>query len=450
MTRTPAPVPASPSPRSVGVLLRRVAAACLTVLLCTASLAPQSGRPVLLVKLDGAINPSSAEFLERSVHDAEQRAAECLIIELNTPGGLLKSTRVIVSAILAAKVPVIVYVAPGGAQAGSAGVFVTLAAHIAAMAPGTNIGAAHPVSLQGGPDSIMNEKATNDAAAFIRSIAEKRNRNLTWAEEAVRKSLSITETEALHQGVIDLIAKSPAELLDRIDGRRVALAEDTVQLATRGARIETEEMTWTERLLDLLSDPNIAYVLFMLGLYGLLFELYNPGSIFPGVVGVISLILAFYSLHTLPINYAGLALIVFAVVLFLLEIKITSHGLLAIGGVISLFLGSIMLIRTPSVLEVVQLSWTVIISGVIVTTLFFTVILTLGLRVQRRKPTTGIEGLVGEVGEAVTALDPSGTVRVHGELWQADTAGSRIPKGRPVRVAEVRGLSLRVEEISSR
>ncbi len=450
MSRTPVTAPASRFPRAGATLVRRVVVACLTLFLCSASLAPQPARSVLLVKLDGAINPSSAEFLERSIRDAAERNAQCLVIELNTPGGLLKSTRVIVSAILAARVPVIVYVAPGGAQAGSAGVFVTMAAHIAAMAPGTNIGAAHPVSLQGGPDSIMNEKATNDAAAFIRSIAEKRNRNLTWAEDAVRQSLSITETEALNLHVIDLIARSPTELLDRIDGQTIALAEDTVRLATRGARIEIEEMTWTERLLDLLSDPNIAYVLFMLGLYGLLFELYNPGSIFPGVVGVISLILAFYSLHTLPINYAGLALIVFAVVLFLLEIKITSHGLLAIGGVISLFLGSVMLIRTPSVLEVVQLSWTVIISGVVVTTLFFTVILTLGLRVQRRKPTTGIEGLVGEVGEAVSTLDPAGTVRVHGELWQAESAGARIAQGRPVRVVEIRNLSLRVEEFSPR
>jgi len=402
---------------------------------------------VVLLKLDGAINPSSAEYIERGIAEAQSRRASCVVIQLNTPGGLLKSTRVIVSAFLESKIPVVVYVSPGGAQAGSAGVFVTMAAHIAAMAPGTNIGAAHPVMLQGQQDSIMNEKATNDAAAFIRTIAEKRNRNLTWAEEAVRKSFSITETEALAKNVIDLIARNPDDLLTLIDGRVVVLAEDTVRLETRGARIEPVEMGWTERVLDLLSDPNIAYILFMLGVYGLLFELYNPGSIFPGVVGVISLILAFYSLHTLPINYAGLALIIFAVVLFLLEIKIVSHGLLAIGGAISLFLGSIMLIRTPSVLEVVQISWTVIIASVAITTLFFTVILTLGIRVQRRKPTTGMEGLVGEIGEVVSPLDPSGTVRVHGELWQAESTGKRIAKGRRVRVVELRSLTLWVEEV---
>jgi len=420
--------------------------ALLTLSLWT-SLAAQSSRPVVLLKLDGAINPSSAEYIERGIAEAQSRRASCVVIQLNTPGGLLKSTRVIVSAFLESKIPVVVYVSPGGAQAGSAGVFVTMAAHIAAMAPGTNIGAAHPVMLQGQQDSIMNEKATNDAAAFIRTIAEKRNRNLTWAEEAVRKSFSITETEALAKNVIDLIARNPDDLLTLIDGRVVVLAEDTVRLETRGARIEPVEMGWTERVLDLLSDPNIAYILFMLGVYGLLFELYNPGSIFPGVVGVISLILAFYSLHTLPINYAGLALIIFAVVLFLLEIKIVSHGLLAIGGAISLFLGSIMLIRTPSVLEVVQISWTVIIASVAITTLFFTVILTLGIRVQRRKPTTGMEGLVGEIGEVVSPLDPSGTVRVHGELWQAESTGKRIAKGRRVRVVELRSLTLWVEEV---
>ena len=318
---------------------------------------------VVLQKIDGAINPAAAEFIDQGIEKATERNAECLIIQLNTPGGLLKSTRVIVSSLLESKIPVVVYVAPGGAHAGSAGVFITLAAHIAAMAPGTNIGAAHPVTLEGQQDSVMMEKATNDAAAFIRTIAEKRNRNLAWAEEAVRKSQSITETEALDKNVIDLIAKNIDDLLSQLDGKQVETTGGTLTLHTKGARIEPMEMGWAEKILDLLSDPNIAYILFMLGVYGLMFELYNPGSIFPGIVGVISLILAFYSMHTLPINYAGLALIVFGIILFLLEIKIVSHGLLAIGGIVSLLLGSIMLIRTQSILEFVEISWFVIISS---------------------------------------------------------------------------------------
>jgi membrane-bound serine protease (ClpP class) len=319
---------------------------------------------VLLLKLDGAINPAAADFIQLGIEKASALNDECLILQLNTPGGLLTSTRLIVGSILESKIPIVVYVAPGGAHAGSAGVFITMAAHIAAMAPGTNIGAAHPVDIQGKMDSVMGEKVTNDAAAFVRTIAEKRKRNLNWAEEAVRKSQAITETEALKLNVIDLIAKNTGDLLDQIDGKQVETTKGTAILRTKGARIEQMEMSWTEKILDLLSDPNIVYILFMLGTYGLMFELYNPGSIFPGIVGVISLILAFYSMHTLPINYAGLALIIFGIVLFLLEIKIVSHGLLAVGGALSLFLGSIMLIRTSSVLEFVEISWFVIVASV--------------------------------------------------------------------------------------
>jgi len=292
---------------------------------------------VVVLKIDGAINPSAAAFIERGIETAREKNAECLIIQINTPGGLLKSTRIIVSSFLESKIPIIVYVSPGGAQAGSAGVFITMAAHIAAMAPGTNIGAAHPVDMEGKMDSVMSDKVTNDAAAFIRTIAEKRNRNLRWAEEAVRKSRSITETEALDSNVIDLIAKNLDDLLTDIDGEQVETISGITTLQTKNARIEPMEMSWAEKLLDILSNPNIALILFQLGVIGLMLELYNPGSIFPGVVGVISLILAFYSMHTLPINYAGLGLIVFGIFLFLLEIKIISHGMLAIGGVISTF-----------------------------------------------------------------------------------------------------------------
>jgi membrane-bound serine protease (ClpP class) len=400
---------------------------------------------VVSLKIDGVINPAAAAFIERGIENAREKNAECLIIQMDTPGGLLKSTRVIVSSFLESKIPIIVYVSPGGAQAGSAGVFITMAAHIAAMAPGTNIGAAHPVEMEGKMDSVMSEKVTNDAAAFIRTIAEKRNRNLKWAEDAVRKSQSITETEALDTNVIDLIAKNIDSLLSQIDGKQVETVDGIVTLHTKGARIEQMEMGWVEKLLDVLSNPNIALILFQLGTIGLILELYNPGSIFPGIVGVISLVLAFYSMHTLPINYAGLALIIFGIILFLLEIKIISHGMLAIGGAVSTFLGSIMLIRTSSVLEFVEISWIVVLTSVALTTFFFVVLLGLGLKAQRKKPTTGSEGLIGEIGETLTPLNPEGTIRVHGEFWQAESLSGTIEKGTRIRVVKINGLKLLVE-----
>jgi membrane-bound serine protease (ClpP class) len=293
----------------------------------------------------------------------------------------------------------------------------------------------------------MNKKTTNDAAAFIRSIAEKRHRNLQWGEDAVRASLSLTESEALSKNVIDLIAKNLPDLLSQLDGKAVESGDGSKILHTKNARMESIEMGWAERLLDTLSDPNIAYILFMLGLYGLMFELYNPGAIFPGIVGVISLLLAFYSMHTLPINYAGLALIVFGIILFLLEIKIVSHGMLAIGGGTSLFLGSIMLIRTDSMLEVVEISWFVIATCVAFSAFFFLFLIGLGLKVQKNKPSTGAEGLIGESGSVVTPLNPEGTIRVHGEIWNAYSSSGRIAAGAVVRVIEINNLNLKVEQV---
>jgi membrane-bound serine protease (ClpP class) len=405
-----------------------------------------SSQLVFHATIDGAINPAAAEYVHRSIERASQAHAQCLILRLNTPGGLLKSPRVIVSSVLESQMPIVVYVAPAGSQAASAGVFITLAGHVAAMAPGTNIGAAHPVSLQGEQDSVMMEKATNDAAAFIRTIAEKRHRNLAWAEESVRKSISITETEALDNRVIDLVAKDLNDLLDSLDGRTIEMPEGLVTLNTRDARVENIPMDWSERILDILSDPNIAYVLFMLGLYGLMFELYNPGAILPGVVGVISLILAFYSLHTLPVNYAGLALIVFGIILFVAEIKVTSYGMLSVGGVIALLLGSVMLIRSESGLEFLELSWAVIISVVAATALFFTFVIGYGLRSLSRKPISGAEGMVGTLGEAISEISPKGRVSIHGELWNARTTGSPLPQGSRVRVVSVENLTLVVEQ----
>jgi membrane-bound serine protease (ClpP class) len=344
-------------------------------------------------------------------------------------------------------VPVVVYVSPGGSHAGSAGVFVTMAANIAAMAPGTNIGAAHPVSSGGAMDTIMSEKVTNDAAAFIRTIAEKRNRNLEWAEESVRKSVAITEIEALRKKVIDLIAMDEQDLLNKIDGREIAVTGGKKILETKNARVERIEMEWVEKFLNMLSDPNIAYVLMMLGFYGLLFELYSPGAIFPGVIGGICLILAFYAMQTLPVNYAGVALIIFGIILFLLEIKITSHGMLAIGGVISLLIGSFMLFRTNSIMAFMRISWSVIITTTGITALFFLFIVAMALRAQRVKAVTGTEGLVGEVGETLGRLDPSGTIRVHGEVWNAESVSGSVEEGKKVRVTGIQNLKLFVEHI---
>ena len=426
--------------------MKRILSYCIFLLLVPAVTDAQT---VISMKVDGTINPASANFIHNGIEKAAREKAECIIIHLNTPGGLLKSTRVIVGDILASPVPVVVYVSPGGAHAGSAGVFITLAAHIAAMAPGTNIGAAHPVALQNQMDSTMNEKATNDAAAFIRTIAEKRNRNIEWAENAVRKSFSYSEIEALEDSAIDIIAKNETELLAKINGKVVELNAGTKTLNTANATVKEQKMSVWEKLLDIISDPNIAYILFLLGLYGLLFELYNPGAILPGIVGVIALILALYSMHTLPINYAGVALIIFAVILFLLEIKIASHGLLAIGGVISLLLGSMMLIRSDSSLEMVKISRGVIIGATIVSALFFLFVVGFGIRAQQRRVVTGIEALTGDIGEVVETLSPTGTIKVQGEIWNAESLGGTIDKGEKVRIKEMKNLKLFVEKINN-
>jgi len=405
---------------------------------------------VHVISLDASINPATADYISQSILRAHKANAKALVIRLNTPGGLLKSTREIVRDILSAPLPVVVYVAPSGSQAASAGTFITLAAHVAAMAPGTNIGAAHPVGMQGGePDSIMNAKATNDAAAFIRSISEKRKRNVQWAEEAVRRSLSITENEALEKNVIDVVAENVNELLSKIDSLQVEVNGSKQILNTKDAEVIMEEMDWKHSILDILSDPNIAYILLMLGMYGLLFELYNPGSVFPGVVGAIALILGLYSLHTLPINYAGLALIILAIILFILEIKVTSYGMLTVAGVVCLFLGSVMLIDSESSLEFISISWGVIIPTIVVTVLFFVFALAYGIRAQTRKPTTGEQGLLGERGEAISLLNPEGQVRVHGEIWNASTVGGKIAKGTTVVVTKVDGLRVHVKKQES-
>ncbi len=406
-----------------------------------------------VAKIDGAINPVVTDFLHDEIKKANEENVECLIIQFNTPGGLLKSTRLIVSDMLASDVPIVVYVSPAGAQVASAGVFITLAANISAMAPGTNIGAAHPVMMSEGGQSnkkdsldIMMEKVTNDAAAFIRSIAEKRHRSIEWAEKAVRQSVSISETEALKENIIDIIAKDLNDLLVQLDGRKVETASGERTIITQNAEIRYKEMNVVQKLLDIISDPNIAYILMMIGIYGLIFELSNPGSILPGIVGVISIVLAFYSFHTLPINYAGLALIVFAVILFIAEIKIVSHGLLTAGGIISFVVGSLMLINTDVSFEFVSISLSVIITVTILTVLFFVFAIGKGLVAQRKQPSTGSEGLIGEIGIALSEISPDqpGQVSLHGEIWNAESPEDEIANGMKVQVVGIEELKLRI------
>lgn len=415
----------------------------LTLLL---SFAFAQSQKVIILTLDGTINPASAGFIEKAIRKAEKESASCVLLRLNTPGGLLKSTRNIVGNIFSSQVPVIVYVSPEGAQAGSAGVFITMAAHYAAMAPGTNIGAAHPVSQGGQSDTIMNAKATNDAVAFIRSIAEQRGRNADWAADAVKNSVSITGSEALQKGVIDTIATSTTQLLEWIDGQTFNVANGTATLRTRQADVEEMEMGFMLKLLNIISDPTIAYLLLMLGFYGVLFELYNPGTILPGIIGGIGLILGLYALNTMPVNYAGLALIAFAIVLFLLEIKVTSSGMLTIGGVIALMLGSFMLIQDDVTFPVFQISKTAIFTTTIVSALFFGYIISLGLKAQKAKVTTGREGMIGATGKALTPLIPSGTVLLHGEIWRAEAVTGAVEKGERVRVTAMKDFLLFVEK----
>ncbi len=405
---------------------------------------PASAAEVYVVKVQGVINPVTSEFMQKSIRKAEKEGFDAIVMELDTPGGLDTSMRSIIKAINGSEIPVVVYVAPPGARAASAGVFITIAAHVAAMAPGTNIGAAHPVGMGGKMDKTMVEKVTNDAVAYIRSLAERRGRNPDWAEEAVRKSVSITAREALKKGVIDLVARNTDELLEKLDGRKVETVKGDVLLRTRGAVVKRGEMGFRLKILGLISNPNVAYILMLLGFYGLFFELTNPGSIFPGVIGGISLILAFYSFQTLPVNYAGLLLIILAIIMFVLEVKVTSSGVLVIGGIISMLIGSLMLFESGG--PFIKLSLYLIVPAVLLTALFFTLTVGLVIKAWRRKPVTGNEGLVGLEGVAHSDITgEGGMVLVRGEYWQA-FSDEHIRKGEKVRVDSVNGLKIKVRK----
>ena len=401
-----------------------------------------------IVQVQDTINPGIEDFLKYAIERSQEEGAECLIILLDTPGGLMASMRGIAQDILSSTVPVVVYVYPSGAQAASAGVFVTVAADIAAMAPGTNIGAAHPVSIGGGDvPSAMNEKVVNDMLAFARSIAKQRGRNAEWLEDSIRKSVSITAEEAYAKNVIDLVADDLPTLIKKLDGWEIIRKGYTRTLHTDGVEQRTVLQGWQHQVLKSISNPNIAYILLMIGLAGLYFELSQPGAILPGVIGGIALILALYALQTLPVNYAGILFILLAVLFFILEVKVASHGLLSFAGVLALVLGSLMLFRVPG--HTNRLAMSVFIPTVLIVSGFFVTVASLAFRAQMRRPQTGTEALSGMIGEVKKDLTPEGTVFVSGELWNA-VAEEHIFAGEKVEVVSVENLRLKVRKISAR
>lgn len=398
---------------------------------------------IFRVRIEGAITPVIANFLAYCINLSEERQAQALIVELDTPGGLVESTREVVKEMLRSRIPVVVYVSPPGARAASAGTFILIASHLAAMAPGTHVGAAHPVELTGKADEKVLEKISQDLVAWGKNLAQMRNRNPKFIEEAVLKSKSITEKEALELKVIDLIAKDFDELLKEIDGKTVMINHQKVSIVTKNSKVEIIEEDFKTKFLKVLTNPNLIYFLLMLGLAGIYFELSHPGSIFPGVIGAICLILAFLGLSILPLNYAGLALILLAGLLFFLETQIASHGLLTLAGTVSLLLGSLILFgKNPPPLKVYQpFLYTVVITFSII----FAGITYLAVRVLKKKPVSGGEALVGKVGKALEEISPQkGKIFVEGEIWEA-ISDEIIPKGEQIKVIEKRGFTLRVK-----
>jgi len=406
------------------------------------------GEPVIhRIAIDGPISPATVDYVDSAVAGAAEQKAAALIVRLDTPGGLLNSTKTIVQTLLGSTVPVIVYVAPSGASATSAGVFVTMAAHVAAMAKGTTIGAAHPVS-GGGQDIAgdMRQKVENYAVSFVESIAEKRGRNVEWAEKAVRESVSITESEALNLEVVDVVADDVASLLAQIEGREVDLAGQRVRLSFaaedgRAPRIVDVPMTFRQRVLSVVADPNIAYLLMMAGILGLYMEFSNPGAIFPGVAGVICLLLALLAAQVLPINSIAVLLLIVGFAFLAAEAFLPSFGVLGFGGIVAITLGSLFLYTPDSQLFVDR---SLITTTVLVFTAVAVAILVTVVQDRRRRPATGAEGLVGELGTTISPVHGQGKIRVHGEIWNA-TSEHPIEQGRSVRVVRVDGLNLSVE-----
>ncbi|HOL23503.1 MAG TPA: nodulation protein NfeD [Candidatus Hydrothermia bacterium] len=408
----------------------------LSILLTTAE--------IYKISIDSPITPPIAEYVTKGIEKANSSGGKLILLIIDTPGGLDESMRTINKSILASQIPVVTYVYPEGARAASAGAFIAMASHIIAMAPGTSIGACHPVAIGQQMDSIMIKKVANDAAAYLKSLAELYGRNKKWAEEAVYDARSSSSEEALREKVVEYIAENEIDLLDKINGTRVNVNKTpyTITLA-KPYQIQEVNMGFREKLLSVLSNPNIAYILLILGFYGLFFELSNPGAIFPGVIGAISLILAFYSLQTLPVNYAGVALLILSLALFVLEVFVESAGVLAIGGIVSFILGSLMLFEGGTVFRV---SLPIIIICTALTAAFFLWIVTKGVSTLFLKPETGIEGMLGEKGIAKTNIDTKGgTCLVHGELWNARSE-EPISKGEEIEVIKVDGLTLWVRK----
>jgi len=407
------------------------------------------GQKVVVLNLDDPIYPSTAEYINNGLHRAVEERASCVVIKINTPGGLLKPTRDMVGEIMSSPIPIVSFVAPSGAHAGSAGAFIALASDITAMSPGSNIGASHPVMQGSVPDSIMSAKMTEDATAFLRSIAEHRKKDITLIMQMVTNSRSFSAEQALEHHIIDLKANNLKELLTEIDGWTVELnSGESVVLQTASAEIITQEMSQKLRFLTYLSNPNLMYMFLMMGMMGLFFELSNPGGFAPGIIGLVLLILAGYGLAVLPIDFAGLALIVVGVILFILEIKIQSYALLSIGGVICIFLGSMFLIDEAPSIDVLSISWSVLITSVVIISAFFIFLVFYGIKAQFGIKKTGFEALVGLRGIAMEDLSPEGRVRVNGEFWNAVAEEGDIPAKSEIEVVAVKQFKLTVKSVS--
>lgn len=402
------------------------------------------------VRIVGPINPVVSQFFLDELSKANDVQAPAFLLEIDTPGGLASAMREMIQGILASQSPVIVYVAPAGARAASAGALIAIAADFIAMAPGTNIGAATPVSIGGGGNGVsdtMMTKVLNDAVAYARSLADQRGRNRDWAEQIVREGISTAAMEALELKVVDLIAADREELLERLDGQRYLRQGEARYLDLSDAVPVFAEMNWRQQILNTISNPNVAYMLMMLGLLGIFFEISQPGVILPGVVGAIALLLALFAFQSLPINYAGALLILLALVLFILEIKVVSFGMLTVGGVLALSLGSLMLIDSSE--PYLQISKAIITATVISCTGFFIFCLYFIVRVQRTKATSGREAMIGEQGSAVTAVSDTGTVFVHGEYWDA-IADEPVQEGQAIEIVDMAPrMRLRVRAVSS-